>query len=154
MPRANHSTRDAVSIDTYLQFLLLGIGAGAIYAAIALGLLLTYRSSGVINFAHGAAAMYSAYVFVGLRVDGDLLLPLPGAAGRIHLHTLPTAAAATVAIVATTLLELGVYFAVFRPLRDAPALSRRRCSSWPSITWFFARSAPRRRCPACSRRWE
>ena len=113
-----------MSIDTYVQFLLLGIGAGAIYAAIALGLLLTYRSSGVINFAHGAAAMYGAYVFVGLRVDGDLLLPLPGAVGRIHLHTLPTAAAAALAIAATTLLELGVYFVVFRPLRDAPALSR------------------------------
>lgn len=124
MPRPNDETRDAVSIDTYVQFLLLGIGAGAIYAAIALGLLLTYRSSGVINFAHAAAAMYAAYVFVGLRVDGDLLLPLPGAAGRIHLHTLPTGLAAAVAIVATALLELAVYFAVFRPLRATPPLSR------------------------------
>lgn len=113
-----------MSIDTYLQFLLLGTGAGAVYAAIALGLLLTYRSSGVVNFAHGAAAMYAAYVFVGLRVDGDLLLPLPGPPGRIHLHVLPTAAAAAVAVAATTLLELAVYYAVFRPLRDAPALSR------------------------------
>ena len=113
-----------MSIDTYLQFLLLGIGAGAIYAAIALGLLLAYRSSGVINFAHGAAAMYAAYVFVGLRVDGDLLLPLPGAPGRIHVHVLPTAAAAAVAVVATSMLELGVYYVVFRPLRRAPALSR------------------------------
>src|SRR3954468_14829983 len=124
MPGLNGSTGDAVSIDTYLQFLLLGIGAGAIYAAIALGLLLTYRASGVVNFAHGAAAMYAAYVFVGLRVDGDLLLPLPGAAGRIHLHTLPTAAAAAVAIVMTTLLDVALYFAVFRPIRDSPALSR------------------------------
>jgi len=113
-----------VSIDTYLQFLLLGIGAGAVYAALALGLLLTYRSSGVVNFAHGAAAMYAAYVFVGLRVDGDLLLPLPGPPGRIHVHTLPTAAAACIAVMATALLELAVYYAVFRPLRAAPALSR------------------------------
>src|SRR3954453_17633578 len=102
MPGLNSPTRDAVSIDTYLQFLLLGIGAGAVYAALALGLLLTYRWSGVVNFAHGAAAMYAAYVFVGLRVDGDLLLPLPGAPGRIHVHVLPTAAAASIAIVATT----------------------------------------------------
>ncbi|HET6818397.1 MAG TPA: ABC transporter permease [Mycobacteriales bacterium] len=113
-----------MAIETYLQFLLLGIGAGAIYAAIALGLLLTYRSSGVVNFAHGAAAMYGAYVFVGLAVDGDLLLPLPGAGGRVHLHVLPTAAAAAVAVVATTLLELLLYVLVFRPLRAAPALSR------------------------------
>jgi branched-chain amino acid transport system permease protein len=113
-----------VVIDTYLQFLLLGTGAGAIYAAIALGLLMTYRSSGVVNFAHGAAAMYGAYVFVGLRVDGILLLPLPGAAGRVHLEAMGGLPAAAIAIAATTALELGVYYAVFRPLRDAPPLSR------------------------------
>src|SRR4051812_6718036 len=124
MPRPNDETRDAVSIDTYVQFLLLGIGAGAIYAAIALGLLMTYRSSGVVNFAHGAAAMYGAYVFVGLRVDGDLLLPLPGAAGRVHLHQLGGTAAAVIAIAATSALELAVYYVVSRPLRDAPPLSR------------------------------
>ena len=118
------TTRDAGSIETYFQFLLLGVGAGAIYAAIALGLLLTYRSSGVVNFAHGAAAMYGAYVFVGLAVDGDLLLPLPGAGGRIHVTVLPTAAAAAVAVLATTLLELLLYALVFRPLRTAPQLSR------------------------------
>jgi branched-chain amino acid transport system permease protein len=124
MPLRNRRTRNAVRIDTYLWFLLLGIGAGAIYAAIALGLLLTFRSSGVVNFAHGAAAMYAAYVFVGLRTDGDLLLPLPAAAGRLHLHPMGTAPAAAIAVTATTLLELGLYYAVFRPLRDAPPLSR------------------------------
>ena len=117
-------TRNAVVIDTYLQFLLLGTGAGAIYAAIALGLLMTYRSSGVVNFAHGAAAMYGAYVFVGLRVDGDLLLPLPGTPGRVHLQAMGAVPAAVIAIAATTALELGLYYAVFRPLRDAPPLSR------------------------------
>src|SRR4051794_33719600 len=85
---------------------------------------MTYRSSGVVNFAHGAAAMYGAYVFVGLRVDGDLLLPLPGAAGRGHVHQLGGLPAAVIALAATTALELGVYYAVFRPLRDAPPLSR------------------------------
>ena len=124
MPRWNRQTGDAVRIDTYVWFLLLGIGAGAIYAAIAIGLLLTFRSSGVVNFAHGAAAMYAAYVFVGLRTDGDLLLPLPGAAGRLHLHPMGSGVAAAIAVTATTLLELGLYYAVFRPLRDAPPLSR------------------------------
>src|SRR5436305_14376114 len=117
MPGLNGATGDAVSIDTYLQFLLLGTGAGAVYAALALGLLMTYRSSGVVNFAHGAAAMYGAYVFAGLRVDGDMLLPLPGAPGRVHLHQMGTTAAAAIAIAATTALELGIYYVVFRPLR-------------------------------------
>ena len=111
-------------IDTYVQFLLLGTGAGAVYAAIALGLLMTYRSSGVVNFSHGAAAMYGAYVFVGLRVAGDLLLPLPGRVGRVHVHVMGGLPAAVIAVAATTALELGVYYLVFRPLRDAPPLSR------------------------------
>lgn len=111
-------------IDAYAQFLLLGLGAGAVYAAIALGLVLTYRASGVVNFAHGAVTMYATYVFVGLSVDGHLLLPLPGAAGKVHVGTLPTAAAAVVAVVAAALLEVGFYLVVFRPLRAAPALSR------------------------------
>ena len=121
-------------IDTYVQFLLLGLGAGAIYAAIALGLLMTYRSSGVVNFAHGAAAMYGAYVFVGLRVNGDLLLPLPGAAGRVHVHSMGGLPAGLIAVAATTALELGVYYAVFRPLRDAPLLSRLLASVGVMVT--------------------
>ena len=118
-----------MSIDTYVQFLLLGIGAGAVYAAIALGLLLTYRSSGVVNFAHAAAAMYAAYVFVGLRVDGDLLLPLPGPPGRIHLHPMPTAAAATTAGEPTGRIDLdlddGSQHAAMATLKDAFARGRR-----------------------------
>jgi len=110
-------------ISTYLQFLLLGLGAGAIYAAQAMGLVLTYRASGVINFAHGAVAMYATYVFVGLRSTGQLLLPLPGSAGLIHVGTLPTAAAALVAVAAAALLQLGCYWLIFRPLRSAPPLS-------------------------------
>ena len=86
--------------------------------------MLTYRSSGVVNFAHGAVAMYATYVFVALHVDGVLLLPLPGAAGRIHLHTAPTAVAAVVAVLAAAALEVVTYWLVFRPLRRAPALSR------------------------------
>jgi branched-chain amino acid transport system permease protein len=115
---------EAVHIDTYVQFLLLGTGSGAVYAAIAVGLVLTYRSSGVLNFAHGAVAMYATYVFVALRVDGELFLPIPGSVGRLHVGELPTAAAAVVAIVAAALLEVLAYLLVFRPLRRAPALSR------------------------------
>src|SRR5947199_3277130 len=85
---------------------------------------MTYRSSGVVNFAHGAAAMYGAYVFVGLRVDGDLLLPLPGAAGRVHVHQMGGLPAAVTAVAATSALEVGVYYAVFRPLRGVSPLSR------------------------------
>ena len=49
--------------------------SGALIAAIALGVVLTYRGSGVVNFANGAIAMYIAYVYAGCARDGDLFLP-------------------------------------------------------------------------------
>src|SRR3954469_17503365 len=62
-------------MDSFLLFVLLGLGAGSVYALLGLGLVLKYRSTGVIDFAHGAVAMYSAYVFVNLRSRGVLELP-------------------------------------------------------------------------------
>src|SRR6478736_6339432 len=55
--------------------LLLGIGTGALVAAIALAVVLTYRGSGVVNFASAAVAMYAAYAYNGLRRTGDLFVP-------------------------------------------------------------------------------
>ena len=52
-----------------------GMALGALVAAIALGVLLTYRGSGVINLANGSVAMYVGYVYTALRRDGDLFLP-------------------------------------------------------------------------------
>ena len=52
-----------------------GAGRGSVYALLALGLVLKYRSTGVVDFAHGAVAMFGAYVFLGLRTTGELQLP-------------------------------------------------------------------------------
>ena len=60
-----------------LASLLLGIGNGGVYAALGLALVLTYRSSGVINFATGAIALFSAYTYASLR-NGQLLILIPG----------------------------------------------------------------------------
>ena len=68
-------------IDRTIVFLLLGLGAGAVYAGLGLGLVLVHRVSGVVHVAHGAVAAYVAYVFVELRTVGDLVLPV----GRVHL---------------------------------------------------------------------
>src|SRR5262245_2033306 len=61
----------------YLGFAVLGLGAGALYAAMASGIVLVYRGSGVINLAHGAMAMYVAYAYVGLRQGRLAIWPLP-----------------------------------------------------------------------------
>ncbi len=113
---------------TELQYLLLGLGAGAVIAALALGVLLTYRASGVVNFAHAALGMYLAYTYISLRQRGELLIPIVGLPGRVQIFpsdvkpTWATAFAMTMAVGA--LIGLVVYWLVFRPLRQAPALAK------------------------------
>jgi branched-chain amino acid transport system permease protein len=47
----------------FLGYLITGLVTGCIYALISSGLVVTYTTTGVFNFAHGAIAMASAYVF-------------------------------------------------------------------------------------------
>ncbi|MDQ1695710.1 MAG: branched-chain amino acid transport system permease protein livM [Frankiaceae bacterium] len=46
-----------------LNYALAGLGLGAIAALSGVGLLVTYRATGVFNVAHGAVAMMAAYLF-------------------------------------------------------------------------------------------
>ncbi len=48
----------------FLQFLLNGIAIGAIYAMVALGFVLVFKATSVLNFAHGAFLMLAAYLAV------------------------------------------------------------------------------------------
>lgn len=56
-------------MDDILRFALLGLGLGALYALTAQGIVLIYRGSGVLNFAHGAIGMAGAYVQWELAVQ-------------------------------------------------------------------------------------
>jgi branched-chain amino acid transport system permease protein len=56
----------------FLQFTIIGVALGCVYAVAASGLVLTYTTTGVFNFAHGAVGMISAYVFYSLFVDVGL----------------------------------------------------------------------------------
>ena len=58
-----------------LQYLFSGITQGSIYAVVAIGLSMLYRSTELINFAHGEFAMFGALGLVTLW--GHLHLPLP-----------------------------------------------------------------------------
>jgi ABC-type branched-subunit amino acid transport system ATPase component/branched-subunit amino acid ABC-type transport system permease component len=51
-----------------LDLALLGLGVGGIYGLLGQGLVTVYRGSGVLNFAHGAIAMASAYLFYQCNV--------------------------------------------------------------------------------------
>ncbi|MCK9925069.1 ATP-binding cassette domain-containing protein [Frankia sp. AgPm24] len=104
--------------------LLLGLGNGGVYAALALALVLTYRSSGVINFATGAVAMYVAYSYAFLR-NGELLVLIPGLPTSVDLGTeLGFVPALLLALVIGSLLGAVLYLVVFRPLRESPPLAR------------------------------
>ena len=58
-----------VTIDTIVPFLIAGVALGSIYGVAAQGLVVTYATSGVFNFAQGAIGMFMAYVYWQLRVD-------------------------------------------------------------------------------------
>jgi len=51
----------------FLSLVIPGMVAGAIYSSIAAGVVLTYQSTGVFNFAQGAVAFVAAYLFYQLN---------------------------------------------------------------------------------------
>ena len=91
-----------------LQFALIGLGAGAAYALLSLGLVLIKSGSGVVNFAHGSMAMVGAFLFFELHVS----------------RSWPVLPALLVAVVLVAGLGLGVYWLVMRPLMRATILAR------------------------------
>lgn len=80
---------------------LAGLAVGSAAALTGIGLIVTYRATGVLNLAHGAIAMVCAYVLRQLAVEWDWPLPL--------------AAAVTLVVVAPG-LGLLLDWTVFRPL--------------------------------------
>src|SRR4051812_17453856 len=84
--------------------LALGLITGLTYGLLAAGLVLVYRSSGVVNFAHGATGVFGASL-LGL------------AAVRWHL---PYWVALPVALAAGATLAAAAEFVVVRRLREAP----------------------------------
>lgn len=49
-------------MNNFLQVLVVGIGDGAVYAMLGLGLVVIYRSTGLLNFAQGELAMFSTFI--------------------------------------------------------------------------------------------
>ncbi|WP_053802467.1 ABC transporter permease subunit [Streptomyces rimosus] len=80
---------------------LAGLAVGSAAALTGIGLIVTYRATGVLNFAHGAVAMVCAYILRQLAVGWNWPLPL--------------AAAVTLLLVAPG-TGLALDRAVFRPL--------------------------------------
>lgn len=115
--------------------LISGLGIGALYAMLAAGLVVSYKGSGVINFAHGAIAMYGVVTFDAAWNRGVIFLPW---FDILPTHTLNLPVRITVAsdgqwefipslilaLVMAAFIGLAVHFLVFRPLRNAAPLGK------------------------------
>ena len=100
-------------MNEVILLILLGLGSGALIAGIAVGVVVTYRGSGIINLALGGYAMLAGYAFWALNT-GELGFTLSKAPALILalLFVLGVAAA----------VELGI----FRPLRNTAAAGQAR----------------------------
>jgi branched-chain amino acid transport system permease protein len=67
-------------VETFLTFSVLGIVVGCIYGLTATGLVVTYTTSGIFNFAHGAIGMIGAFTYWQLTVPWGWPAPLALAA--------------------------------------------------------------------------
>jgi branched-chain amino acid transport system permease protein len=63
-------------MDQFLAFGIVGLSTAAIYAVISSGLVLTYTTTGVFNFAHGAAGMLAAFFYWQLTIGWGWPVPL------------------------------------------------------------------------------
>ena len=111
-------------MTAHFTFLLLGLGSGAVYAALAMGLVVTFRSSGVVNLSTGAIALYIAYTFAYLR-RGELISPIPFTPTTVDLGgPMAVLPAMILALAIAAVLGLALYGLVFRPLRSASPVAK------------------------------
>jgi branched-chain amino acid transport system permease protein len=101
-PRAANGGRGVMS--EFFSLLIAGIVTGSIYAVSASGLVVTYNTTGIFNFAHGAMGMVMAYLFWQLWQGW---------------HWPVILALVVVLFVAAPLLGLGVERVIMRPLYGA-----------------------------------
>ena len=62
-------------MSDFFQYLMIGLGNGAIYAMLALGLVVIYRATGLLNFAQGELAMFATFVVWTVNQHGVPLFP-------------------------------------------------------------------------------
>jgi branched-chain amino acid transport system permease protein len=93
----------------FLAYGIVGLSTAAIYAVIGSGLVLTYTTTGVFNFAHGAAGMLAAFTYWQFTIGWGWPVP---------------AALAVVLLVAAPAFGLGVERVVMRPVQSLGEMER------------------------------
>ena len=90
----------------FVEVLIGGLLAGIMYSLVALGFVLIYKASGVLNFAQGAMVFFAALVFAGMTERG---------------MNFGLAIAATLAVM--VVLAFAIERVVLRPLVNQPAIT-------------------------------
>lgn len=90
-----------------LQYVIAGLVLGGIYSIVAAGLVVTYRSAGILNFGFGGMAYFVARFYYFLNTQ--------------HGWSIPAAAIVAV-VLGGPLLGVALYLILFRYLRTSPPL--------------------------------
>src|SRR5215470_123315 len=93
----------------FLTYTIFGLVLGSVYAIAASGLVLTYNTSGIFNFAHGAQAMLGAFLYWQFRYGWGMPTPL--------------ALLLTIGV-AGPLMGLLLYALIMRGLRDTAEVTK------------------------------
>ncbi len=93
----------------FLEYTILGLVTGAVYGIAASGLVLTYTTSGIFNFAQGAMAMLAAFTYWQLRYGWNWPAPL---------------ALFAVIVVLAPLLGVVLYAGIMRGLRETAEVTK------------------------------
>ena len=93
----------------FIQYTMFGLVLGGVYGVAASGLVLTYNTSGIFNFAHGAEAMLGAFMYWEVRYNWHWPAPL---------------ALLAVLGVFAPVMGLGLYALIMRGLRETSEVTK------------------------------
>jgi len=66
-------------MEKFFQYVISGLSTGSVYALVALGIVIIYRSTRILNFAHGdmaTAGTFFAFTLLGMNIAPALSFPL------------------------------------------------------------------------------
>lgn len=108
----------------FLQTIIIGVISGALYSLLAMGMVLVYRTTGVLNIAHGGVGVLAGFVawdlvvkrgwpfYAGVLAGIAFAVVLGLVFERWVVRRMPTAGARTVATLGLFLLAQGMVFVV------------------------------------------
>jgi len=91
-----------------VQYVVVGLAVGSLYALVALGIVLLYRTSRILNFAHGDSATFGTFIAFAL----------------LTAWRWPFAAASLGSLLTTAVVGAAFFFLVIRPAKESTLLGK------------------------------